>query len=343
MSSIYQKLYEQNLLNTPPVFLKNNIHYEVITGSVAYGCAVVNNSDIDVVGFGIPPKDLIFPHIAGYITGFDKNIPSFNQFQQHHIYDNSGKKEYDITIFNIVNFFKLAMDTNPNIISHLFVPRRCVVYASQIGEHVRNNRHLFLTKGSFYKFRGYSYSQLNKLQAKQINNFIVLCDEYNVPYTVSLDDIEQSDLSHNIKQQFISIIKQIDKDGTRTKRIGNIAKYGYDTKFAYHIIRLLCEARQILDTHDLILDKDREMYKSIRRGEWSKEKVIDFFERNEKSLAEAYEKSTLRSTPDVTAIRELLIDCLEMHYGSMEKCVTSLNKHELAIRDIKQLLVDRKL
>jgi len=342
MSSVFDKLYSANLLNTPPAFLKNNIHYEVITGSTAYGCADTAKSDKDVYGFAIPPKDIIFPHQAGYITsGFDEEYPNFKNWQQHHITHDSD--EYDIAIHNITHFFRLCMNNNPNMIDCLFVPLRCVIFTTQVGEHVRNNRKMFLHKGSFFKFRGYAKSQLSKLQAKQINNFIAMCKEHNLPLEIQTEDVLASKLPGDVKAKLQQLIKRIDSNGVRTKRIYSIAKYGYDVKFAYHLVRLLSEARQILDHHDLILDRDREMYKSIRRGDWNKDQVIDYFARNEISLEKACDNSTLPSRPDVNAIRQLLIDCLEMHYGSLEECVSSLDKHELAVRDIKQLLADRKL
>lgn len=83
--SIVNKLISQGLI-TPPSFLKDNIHYECMMGSIAYGCSN-DNSDIDLYGFCIPPKDIIFPHTAGYIIGFGKKPPNFEQYQQHGIID----------------------------------------------------------------------------------------------------------------------------------------------------------------------------------------------------------------------------------------------------------------
>lgn len=59
MSSVFNKLYDKKLIQAPP-YLKDTVCYEVITGSIAYGC---NNdtSDQDIYGFAIPPKDVVFP------------------------------------------------------------------------------------------------------------------------------------------------------------------------------------------------------------------------------------------------------------------------------------------
>jgi hypothetical protein len=85
MSSKTQYLVNQKLIQ-PPKWLVDNVCYEVITGSKAYGVSE-DNSDMDIYGWCIPLKHDIFPHLQGLIPGFD-NIQNFEQFQQHGIYDN---------------------------------------------------------------------------------------------------------------------------------------------------------------------------------------------------------------------------------------------------------------
>src|SRR5206468_3796781 len=51
------------------------------------------------------------------------------------------------------------------------------------------------------------------------------------------------------------------------KRAEVVAAHGYDTKFAYHVVRLLGEVEQILLEGDIDLQRDNERLKAIRRGE----------------------------------------------------------------------------
>ena len=162
--SIVKKLTQQQLIR-PPSFVENGTQYEVYMGSVAYGVST-DMSDIDLYGFCIPPKNVIFPHLNGHIIGYDRNINNFDQYQQHHI-QTTDKKEYDITVFNIVKYFRLCADNNPNMIDSLFVPNRCISYMTPVGQLVRENRKLFLHKGAFYKYKGYAYSQLHKCRIKK--------------------------------------------------------------------------------------------------------------------------------------------------------------------------------
>lgn len=160
--SVVDKLTSRGLI-TPPKHLKTNIHFETMMGSIAYGCSN-DASDCDVYGFSIPPKDIIFPHLAGHIIGFGRQPNKFEQYQQHGIDDKTFEKNYDITIYNIVKYFQLVMQNNPNMIDSLFVPRRCILHSTQVGEHVRENRRLFLTKKSWHTFKGYAYTTVQKIK-----------------------------------------------------------------------------------------------------------------------------------------------------------------------------------
>jgi hypothetical protein len=49
-----------------------------------------------------------------------------------------------------------------------------------------------------------------------------------------------------------------------------------------------------------------------------------------------YEKSDLPAKADKNKIRNLLIDCLEIHYGSLDKLVVQTDKTSLLLRNIKE-------
>jgi len=292
MSSRVQLLTKKGLAH-PPKWLPQNIHYEVIMGSVAYGVSS-DTSDMDVYGFAIPPKEDLFPHLRGEIQGFGQQKQRFEQYQEHHLMDKDAKQEYDFSIYSIVKFFHLCMENNPNMVDSLFVPNRCVLYSSPVAQMVRDSRKLFLHKGSYHKFRGYAYAQLHKIGTKA--------------------------------------------NSQNPKRQESIEKYGFDLKFAYHVVRLALEGEQILVEQDLDIERSREVLKSIRRGEWSEEKLRGWFDEKEKQLEELYVKSDLRHSPDEDAIKELLMNCLEHHYGSLDNAVKREVPVEKMISEIQSVL-----
>lgn len=94
---------------------------------------------------------------------------------------------------------------------------------------------------------------------------------------------------------------------------------GYDSKAMYHVVRLLGEIEQILIEHDLDLERNREQLKSIRRGEWTLDQIETYFHEKERHLEGVYAISTLPHSPDEAKIKGLLMNCLEAHYGSLDK------------------------
>lgn len=162
---LLHKLEKQKLI-TPPDWLCDNTQFLCIVGSIAYGAAdTTNNSDMDLFGYAIPPKEDIFPHLKGLLHGFD-DIKPFQQFQQHHILDKSKEKEYDLSIFSIIKFFKLLTESNPSCIDMLFVPQECILHITSIGQMIRENRKLFLSKECYSKYKNYGYSMLHKIESK---------------------------------------------------------------------------------------------------------------------------------------------------------------------------------
>lgn len=161
---LLQRLSQKGLIS-PPGFLVSNTMYLTMMGSIAYGVST-DASDVDVYGFCIPPKDEIFRHLRGEIDGFGRQKQRFNQWQKHHIDDPEAGKMYDLAIYNIVDYFHLCLENNPNMIDSLFTPQRCVLHCTHVGNLVREHRRIFLHKGSFHRFKGYAYSQLHKVGTK---------------------------------------------------------------------------------------------------------------------------------------------------------------------------------
>lgn len=201
---------EKDKLIHPPHFLIDNLAYATIMGSMAYG--VSNDaSDMDVYGFTIPTKDLLFPHLAGEIPGFGRQLKRFEQYQEHAVIDPSSQRNYDITIYSIVKYFHLCMENNPNMVDSLFTPRRCVLHSTPIAELMIENRRSFLHKGAMHKLRGYAYAQLSKIESRANSTEAK-------PY---LDRVLEFESKKNIsnKTSFANIQLELNKRKLDAKRI----------------------------------------------------------------------------------------------------------------------------
>jgi predicted nucleotidyltransferase len=292
---LLQKLIDKKLIS-PPEWLSTNTSYMTIMGSRAYGCADTTEpaqiSDTDIYGFCIPRRDMIFRHLAGEIEGFGRQKSRFEQYQASHI--QTENTEYDLTIFSIVKYFTLLMENNPNILDSLFTPQACVLHCTSVGNMVRENRKLFLHKGAFARFKGYSYSQLHKMSTKE----------------------------------------------TAGKRKETRDKYGFDTKYAVHLVRLLYECEQILTEGDIDLQRHKEHLKAIRRGEVKEVDIREWAASKEKALEKMYEESKLPWGPPEEEIKDLLLKALEHHYGSLDKCIEVPDRYKSTLMKIKELLAD---
>lgn len=272
LTMLLHKLVERNLVH-PPKWLPDNTQFLGYAGSAAYGVSG-DTSDMDCFGFVIPPREIVFPFTdGGHIYGFGRQQERFRVWSEHHVKLPDEGREFDFSVYNIVDFFHLAMENNPNILDVLFLPRRCILHTTKIAEHARANRRLFLHKGAMHKLRGYAFSQMSKIRNKT--------------------------------------------NSSNPKRAAVIEEHGFDLKFAYHVVRLMLQSEQILVEHDLDIERNSEVLKNVRRGEWSLEQLDEWFTAKEKSLETVYANSTLRHSPDETRIKELLLEALEMHYGPL--------------------------
>jgi len=145
-------------------------------------------------------------------------------------------------------------------------------------------------------------------------------------------------LFHKFRGYSLSQIHKMKTKDPIGKRKEIRDQYGYDLKFATHVIRLLLECEQLLETGDLDLQKGNEVLKSIRRGEWTEESVKTWFEKKDKSLEELYSKSALPYGPNEEKIKKLLLQCLEIHYGSLSRAeIVIPNAERKALEEIKDI------
>jgi predicted nucleotidyltransferase len=279
----------------PPKWLVHNIHYETIMGSVAYGVSS-DTSDMDLYGFCIPPKEMAFPQLLGEIPGFDEAENGLKpKFQQW--------QEHHI------------------------------VDPSALGGAGRSH----------------------DVQIFSIVKYFHLCMENNPNMIDSLFTpvncvLHQTRLAgivrekrrlflhrgcwHTFKGYAYSQLHKMTTKDPQGKRKELRAQYGFDVKFAYHIVRLMNECEQILTEGDLDLQRTNEQLKAIRRGDWTEEQIRDWFTRKEKDMEHLYHESALPWGPDKKAVRTLLMECMEEHYGSLDKVVANPDRAAQALREI---------
>jgi predicted nucleotidyltransferase len=119
------------------------------------------------------------------------------------------------------------------------------------------------------------------------------------------------------------------------KRAELVARHGFDTKFGYHVVRLISEVEQILLEGDIDLQRNNDQLKAIRRGEWTEERLRTWFAEKESHLEKLYAESALPAVPDEGRIKGLLVNVLEEHYGSLAHCLVDPDRAVVALRSIQ--------
>lgn len=90
--------------------------------------------------------------------------------------------------------------------------------------------------------------------------------------------------------------------------------FGYDTKHAMHLVRLLNMGEEILTTGQVhVLRPDAELLLDIRAGKWTYEEVVAFAEEKDAAIREVhYKTSDLPKAPDLQVAAKLLLDLQDM-------------------------------
>ncbi len=236
-------------------------------------------------------------------------------------------------------FFKLAAESNPNIIEFLYVDR-LITLETDVWKKIRSNRELFLSKRSQFTFSGYAISQLKRIEGHRgylLNppSHKPTREEFGLPNETTIplenrrgilsvpDKYVKEEVRENIRKEkaYDEALKKYksykDWESKRNPLRKELEhKWGFDCKHAMHLIRLIRMASEIAETGQVnVYRQDAEELKSIRDGGWSYEKIIEYVKEMELSLVDKYKKSTLRNKPDHKRISELYKEICEEYYG----------------------------
>lgn len=103
--------------------------------------------------------------------------------------------------------------------------------------------------------------------------------------------------------------------GEKRKKI--VDKYGYDTKNAVTLIRLLRSGRELLESGRLKVyrEEDREELLEIKKGKLTLNQVQNLADKEFKNIDDAYYSSKLPEENSKQKINELLVDIMNIELG----------------------------
>lgn len=304
---------------------------KIRTGSHLYGLNTIN-SDEDFFSIFIPnEKDLLGLKTLDYIDNSTNKSDAKNT-----------NKDIDDKLYSLQKYLNLLIQNNPNIVETLFVNNENLIKNSFEFEELRANYDRFISRKAINTFYGYAVSQRSKLNIKS-KRYKSLCvaegylqnlidNDYNRKYEIT-DDIadvlnytleyykgSKGNTEHFHKGMNIRVIleKISDEKNKYGWRVNNPSfnTLGYDIKFAYHLIRILVEGIEIIETERLtfpLIGEARNDIIRIRNEEVSLEELSDIYDKYQERFNEAERKTRLPEKPDWEWVNNFCIENTLFH------------------------------
>jgi len=298
---VYTDLFVKEKFNKDELWIRENLIYETVVGSQAYGLNTPQ-SDIDIVALVMPREEHLYPQRFGYILGFD-TVPNFEskelKGEKKRIIIPNTETDLEGEWNSLVRFFYLAgLKGSPNLIECLFVRRHLVTFATDIAWKLRDNANMFLSLRTVMAFKGYAFAQLHRMRR----------------------DIKRGK-TDNPKRQYM------------------LEQFGMDVKQASQIIRLMDQINQVLDTGTIDLMNNKEEAKSVREGTWGTWERFEKYTLERLDILEKKSLNTTSVSPKprLGELKVLLAECLEDWYGS-ELGMKKQTSEYVSVKDLMERL-----
>ena len=277
-------------------FWKRNLILHVISGSRAFGLARPG-SDEDTRGVCIPPKEFLL---------------GLRTFEQHE------NETQDHVVFALPKFVRLALQANPNIIETLYTDPQHVLFINLYGERLVAVRDSFLSRLVGERFSRYAIDQLRRMERH--HRWLVnppdhqpTQEEFGGRIVGGRYRFPHSDAERAYRAAMGHWNDYVDWRRHRNPARAELeAHYGYDTKHAMHLFRLLRMGEEILrDGIVRVLRPDAEWLLDVRDGALSYEQVIQMAAEHEARLGTLIEHSALPLEPDSMTAERLVVELQE--------------------------------
>lgn len=184
----------------------------------------------------------------------------------------SIKDVWDVCTYSLRKYVSLLVKQNPNVVSLLWLRVEDYLHCSEEGKLLVDHRDVFSSKKAFASFAGYANDQLKRMM--NVEN-------------------GQSKGTPRYATGFLG-----------AKRKALVEKYGYDTKNAAHLIRLLKMGTEFIrdGVMNVYREKDAAEIINIKLGRWPLSEVKNYSDQLFAEFRAAYEKSPLPEEPDLEVI-----------------------------------------
>ncbi len=277
-------------------FWEEGLILKVLAGSRAHGLETPD-SDTDTRGVCIPPRRFLL---------------GLSRFEQH------VSDDGDHVVWSLRKFVSLACKGNPNLIEVLYTDPAHQLHLDPLGERLLAERSLFLTCQVGTSFVRYAEQQLGRMERhyrwlasppqgqpnpREFGGREVR-GGYRFPDTAA-EKAYRSAMKH------WTAYRTWRRD-RNPARAALEERYGYDTKHAMHLCRLLRMGREILEEGVVrVFRPDADWLRGVRGGALSYEDLLELARAEVEALPALAATSSLPERPDRDAAEALVIELHE--------------------------------
>ncbi len=269
--------------------IENHTIFLGLGGSIAHGTSHAK-SDVDLKGVCVAPLNVRLSLFESFEQG-EGDLPKglearvLPQLQEHPEAARGLSQKLECTIFDIAKFLSLCASSNPNALEILFTDPTDWIIETPTWQTIYAVRHAFLTTRVQHSFVGYATGQLRRIQ--------------------------------NHREELIKNGGPLDSRNAARAELER--KFGYDTKHAAHLVRLLRMALEALETGELqVKRKDAHELRAIKDGAWSYEDLIDYAEKIGVAIKDAAVRSALPDQVERKFVDGLLLEIVEASHSRFD-------------------------
>lgn len=243
-------------------------------GSIAHGMYVPSSDprsidDKDVMAVSIPG-------LAFYVA--DKFVkPGTDEvgFSNRGVYEKWIGK-FDCVSYDLKKFVLMAANSNPNVLSLLYLPDQYYIHRTPLGDMLIKAREMFMSKQIYFSYTGYAHGQIHKMESQAYEGY----------------------MGERRKQ----LVQEFGYDTKNAAHAIRLLRMG---------IELLNDGRMNVDRSKI----DGPQLMDIKLGRWTIEQVKAEADHLFKRAEALYDKCTLPFEPDRNAVNALLVKMFEMHFA----------------------------
>jgi predicted nucleotidyltransferase len=313
---------------------EHKLLFKVRVGSFLYGLNTPS-SDEDYMSVIMPsPKDLL---------GLQKLEEIDNSSKSSAAGRRNTEEDVDDKQYTLPRYLNLFMNGNPEKTEVLFAEPKNILVTSPEMQFLFDNREKIISKRVLHSFSGFAHAQKSKLIVKKERYFSLIAAvewiEKNISkerlgvdnQTTSLTEVESDILNKTVKYYkgsknnvesfhkgmapkmiYEKLISERDNYGWRV-HTETFNRLFYDVKFGYHLVRLLSECRQLLETGKITYPFTGKAFNDImriRNGEVSYEELMEMYISYEEAIKPFETSNVLRDKPDFNFVNDWLIETL---------------------------------